>query len=212
MKIELTPFSTFLWSLFLLFLLAWVFVLGILAGRGLLPGTISGFENPFKKFKEAVSQKEEYEYKKPEEDPKFNFYDNLESKKNEVKRKIFPPKENTPSQEITLSRDESVEKAEPIKSAEKDKDKQKESVPEVLPQGIFSVQIASLSEPERAQKLTKELVDQDYDAYYYSATVDGKKIYRIMCGKFEKRSDAVMCLNKLKINTGYKGFIVRVDK
>ena len=55
-KIELTPFSTFLWSLFLLFLLAWVFVLGILAGRGLLPGTISGPGNPFKKVKEVVSQ------------------------------------------------------------------------------------------------------------------------------------------------------------
>ena len=212
MKIELTPFSVFLWGLFLLFLLSWVFVLGILAGRGLLPGTMSGVGNPFKKLKAAVSQKDEYEYKKPEDDQKFNFYDNLENKKNEVKNSTLPPKEKAPTQEITLSKDVPAEKSERRKSGEIEREKQNMTLPEVSPEGIFSVQIASLSDPERAQKLVKELVDQDYDAYYYSATVDDKKIYRIMCGRFEKRSDAAMCLNKLKLNTGYKGFIVKVEK
>lgn len=213
MKIELTPFSTFLWSLFLLFLLSWVFVLGILAGKGLLPGAISGIENPFKKFKESLTQKEAYKYKKPDEDLKLNFYDNLESKKNEVKKKITIPKENTPSQQITLSRGEKDEKAEESKPAETVREKQYAPVPEVVPQGVFSVQLASVSTPESAQRVTKELVDKDFDAYYYSATVDGKKIYRIMCGRFEKRSDAVLCLNRLKLNTGYKkGFIVKVEK
>jgi len=56
-KIELTPLSLFLWSIFLLFLLAWVFVLGILVERDMLPD----LGNPFKKIGEKVSHKEEYE-------------------------------------------------------------------------------------------------------------------------------------------------------
>ena len=211
-KIELTLFAAFLWSLFLLFLLAWVFVLGILAGRGLMPGVISGIENPFKKLRETVGQKEEYEYEKPKKDPAFNFYDNLESKKNEVKRKSIPPKEKEPPQKITLSRDETVKSPERSAFGETIEAKQEKPLPETALQSFFSVQIASISDQGRAEKLVKELVDRDYDAYYYSATVSGKMTYRIMCGRFARRSDAVMCLNKLKLNTGYKGFIVKVDK
>ena len=125
---------------------------------------------------------------------------------------IISPKEKTSSQAITLSRDEPAEKPEESKSGTTTTEKQKVPIKEFTPKGIFSVQVASVSTAERAQILTKELVDRNYDAYYYSATVNGKKTYRIMCGKFTKRSDAVMCLNKLKINTGYKGFIVKVDK
>ena len=205
-KIELTPFSIFLWSLFLLFLLAWVFVLGILAGRGLLPGTMP---NPLKKLKQTVNQKEEYEYKEPKKDPAFVFYDNLESKKNEVKRRSIPPREKESSQKITLSRDEEAPVSEKPKSGEISEDK---PLPATQLQDFFSVQIASVSDSGRAETLVKELVDQDYDAYYYSATVNGKKTYRIMCGRFSRRSEAVMCLNKLKRDTGYKGFIVKVDK
>lgn len=206
-KIELTPLAIFLWSLFLLFLLAWVFVLGVLAGKGLLPGAIPELKNPLKNLRETVSPNEGYEYKKSEEDTAFNFYDNLESKKNEVKKKNSPPKEKAPPQKITLSRDVTTSPSERSESRKKI-----EPLPEVVLQDYFSVQISSVSVPERAQKLAKELVDQDYDAYYYSATVNGKKTYRIMCGRFTKRSDAVECLNKLKKETGYKGFIVKFDK
>ncbi|MGD9158209.1 MAG: SPOR domain-containing protein [Desulfobacteraceae bacterium] len=212
-KIELTPFSLFLWSLFFLFLLAWVFVLGILAGRGLLPGSMSGLENPFKKLKAATDQKEEYEYKRPEEDPAFVFYDNLESKKNEVKRRTIPQRKKDPPQEITLSRDDTAISPEKPKSGGSTGEKQKEALPEVALQEYFSVQIASISNIERAKNLVKELVDQDYDAYYYTAVVNGKRTFRIMCGRFQKRGDAAECLNRLKRDTVYKrGYIVKVDK
>jgi len=211
-KIELTPLSIFLWSLFLLFMLGWVFVLGILAGRGLLPGAIPEIENPLKKLRGTVSQNEEYEYKKPKKDPAFNFYDNLENKKNEVKNKSLPPKEKEPTQKITLSRDEKTYPSERSKSGEVSREGQNEPLSEAVLRDYFSVQIASVTVPERAQKLVKELVDQDYDAYYYSAAVNGKRTFRIMCGRFTKRSDALECLNKLKKETGYKGFIVKFDK
>ena len=212
-KIELTTLSLFLWSLFFLFLLAWVFVLGILAGRGLLPGSMSGLENPFKKLKTAVDQKEEYEYKRPEEDPAFVFYDNLENKKNEVKRRSIPPRKEDLPRKITLSRDDTAAPPEKPKSGESTGEKRNEALPEVALQEYFSVQIASISDLKRAKSLVKELVDQDYDAYYYTAVVNGKKTYRIMCGRFQKRNDAAECLNRLKRDTAYKrGYIVKVDK
>jgi septal ring-binding cell division protein DamX len=205
-KIELTPLSLFLWSLFLLFLLAWVFLLGILVARDMLPD----FRNPFKKSGETTSQNEEYE--KPKKDPVFNFYDHLESKKNEVKRRSIPRKEKEPDQEITLSRNETADSSENSKPAELNKEEQIKPLSKAALQDYFSVQIAAVSIPERAQKLVKELVDQDYDAYYYSATINGKTTYRIMSGRFSKRSDAVVCLKKLKKDTGYKGFIVKFGK
>jgi cell division septation protein DedD len=211
-KIELSSFSIFLWSLFIFFLLAWVFFLGVLAGRGMLPEEISELENPFKKLKDTVTQKGEYEYKKPEKDPAFAFYDNLESKKSEVKKENIPPKEKDPPREITLSRDETTDTAAGQKPLEKDREKPEVPLPAAAPQDFFSVQIASVSNPDSAKKVVKELVNQDYDAYYYSATVNGKGIYRIMCGKFSIRSNAVEYLNRLKKDTRYKkGFIVKVN-
>jgi len=211
-KIELTPLSTFLWSLFLFFLLGWVFFLGIIAERDLLPGAISGIENSFKKTRETTNSKERFDYQKPEEDPAFNFYDNLESKKNEVRKKSYPPKEKEPSQAITLSRDDTAKPPDGPKSGGTDRVKQNEPEQEAAPQGVFSVQIASIRDFEGAQRLIKELVDQDFDAYYYNAVVGGKRTHRIMCGKFTRRSDAVVYLKKLKRETGFKGFIVKFDK
>ena len=209
-KIEFTTLGFFLWSLFFLFLLAWVFVLGIFAERGVLSGVLPELGNPFKKTVNTENKNEEIEYKKPDEDHAFNFYDNLENKKNEVKRKNIPGREKEPSQAITLSRNESDEPTVRQTPNEKDEKEHTKPLPEVG-QGFFSVQIASVSATEGAERLVKELVDKGYDAYYYSTTVNGKITYRIMCGRFSKRSDAVWCLNKVKRDTGYKGFIVKID-
>ncbi len=179
----------------------------------MLPGALPGLKNPFKKLKETVGQEEKYEYKEPKkEDPAFVFYDNLESKKNEVKRKSIPPREKESSQKITLSRDEKAEPSEKPGSVVSNEEKQDKPLQGSELQDFFTVQIASISNLGNAENLVKELVDKDYDAYYYSATVDGKRTYRIMCGRFDRRSEAVLCLNRLKRDTGYKGFIVKVDK
>lgn len=210
-KIELTFLGLFLWSLFFLFLLAWVFVLGIFAERGVLSGALPEIENPFNRTRSTDNTNEELKDQKPDEDPAFNFYNTLENKKNEIKRKSIPRMEKGPSQAITLSRDETDEPSVRSMSDEKEERKQAKPLSEVG-QGFFSVQIASVTATEGAQRLVKELVDKDYDAYYYSTTVNGKITYRIMCGRFSKRSEAVWCLNKLKRDTGYKGFIVKIGK
>ncbi len=210
-RIELSPRSVFLWSLFLLFLLFWVFVLGIFVGKGALTGLMPELKNPFKIFQEMAVPKEEYEYKKPKEDPKLIFYDNLMNKKNEaIENNVPPKKEKQPEQEVTLSKDESA--ADEQDAHEIRKEITHKALPEVIPGEMFSVQIASIRDPGSAEKLVKELVNKGFDAYYYIATVRGEKTYRVMCGRFGSRSDAIEYAKKLAKNTGYKGFVSGIDK
>ena len=205
-KIEFTPRSAFLWSLFLLFLLFWVFVLGVFVGKGLIPGMMPEIKNPFRIFQEMFGAKEEYNYQKPE-DPELVFYEKLVSKKNKVKNNSLPPeKKDIPVQKVTLSKDDATEIPEKKKTIE---DK---ALPEVISGELYSVQIASISDSANAKKLVKELVDKDFDAYYYTATVKGKKTYRIMSGRFSSENDALKHLKRLEKLTGFKGFVSRVEK
>gem|GEM_PF-2674236 len=75
----------------------------------------------------------------------------------------------------------------------------------------YSVQIAAISDLAKAEETIKDLVDRGYDAYYYAATVNGKKTFRIMCGRFAIRSDAVQYHLRLKNELGYNGFISKVE-
>jgi cell division septation protein DedD len=75
----------------------------------------------------------------------------------------------------------------------------------------YSVQIAAISDLTKAEETIKSLVDRGYDAYYYAATVNGKKTFRIMCGRFSIRSDAVQYHLRLKNELGYNGFISKVE-
>ncbi len=212
LSIELSPSSIFLWGLFLLFLLFWVFVLGIFVGKGLLSGVMSEINSPIKKLQEIVGKMGDKDESDPEkkEDPELVFYELLENRKNKVKNRVLPPKvEKSPANEVTLARDETIEKqdaSEIMKSAEP------ADLQEETPGELFSVQIASISDIKKVEKLIKELVNQGNDAYYYTATINGKLTYRVMCGRFNSRVDALEHLNKLQKEKGYKGFVSKVEK
>ncbi len=75
----------------------------------------------------------------------------------------------------------------------------------------YSVQIAAISDLTKAKETVKDLVDRGYDAYYYAATVNSKKTFRIMCGRFNDRNDAVQYHSRLKNELGYNGFISKVE-
>jgi len=221
-KIELTTISVLFWGIILFILLAWIFVLGILAGRGSLPGpvsTISDLKNQVKKLQEMVGKKEEYkDIKTPsmDEGPELDFYEKLANKKDEVKRTQIPEKVEEKPDEVTLFKElpekevkkETVEKK---KEAEEVK-KEPEPPPVIDSEQQYTVQIASTGNKEEAEKLINTLVDQGYDAYYYSAVVNGKNYYRIRCGRFEDRNSALKYSRKLEKEKGYKGFVSKVEQ
>ena len=97
--VEMTSLSVFLWGFCLFFLLAWIFVLGILVGRGFIPGgesAISELKAQIARLQDLVgSSKVEGKrpQKKPETNPELAFYERLSSKKIEVKNRWQPDKD-----------------------------------------------------------------------------------------------------------------------
>lgn len=95
-QIELTPLSIFLWGGCLFFVLSWIFVLGILVGRGFLPGAVtalSDLRDQIGVLQQMVSgekSKDSGSAKKPDSDPKLAFYDKLSSKKEEPQKDWAP--------------------------------------------------------------------------------------------------------------------------
>ena len=80
-----------------------------------------------------------------------------------------------------------------------------------IPQNLYTVQVASLGEMDKAEKMIKELIDQGHEAYYFEANVEGRTYYRIRCGKFAQREDAVKYAQRLEQETGLKGFVSKVE-
>ncbi|MFC1493669.1 SPOR domain-containing protein [Thermodesulfobacteriota bacterium] len=235
-KIELTTISAMFWGVFLFVLLTWIFVLGILVGRGFLPGTvstISNLKNQVKRLQEMVGKKDEYkgiESVNQEKDPEMAFYEKLNSKKDEIKKTTLPEnKEKTPD-EITLFKEppekkttkEITEKAitetakENVKTqreAPGEKEALRVKTPPVSDSSQqYTVQIAATGDKEKAEELIKTLVEQGHDAYYYMAEVKGNNLYRVRCGRFPDRKSALEYSGKLEKETGHKGFVSKAEQ
>jgi cell division septation protein DedD len=77
--------------------------------------------------------------------------------------------------------------------------------------GFFTIQLASLTEKEKAQKMIDRLIYLGYPAYYYDVQVKGKTYYRVRCGRFKKRNEAAAYAVRLEGDAGIKGFISRTE-
>jgi cell division protein FtsN len=193
--IELTSFSAMLWGVFLFFLLIWVFVLGILVGRGFLPGTmttITELREQIKRLQDIVNKEESYDVKAPGETdsaPELAFYEKLAGKKEEIKNSWEPETEHNTVQE----------------------EEQKPSRPPPPPDVLYTVQIASIGDKAKAEKMVIDLIDKGYDAYSYETDIKGNKYYRIRCGKFQSREEALNYAQRLEEQEGFEGFVSRVE-
>ena len=218
--IKFTPFSSFLWTIGLLFVLAWVFVLGFFMGRGFLPGKVTAFSDMktrLKRIQTMMSRDkmiEETSREKEEENPKLAFYERLSSKKNEVKKQwqestkdesidnpVSEAKSNIPSQrhqvkESKPSSNQSIEKREGSSSAS---------------DHYYTIQLASLKEGNRAEELVDRLIRKGYSVYYYEVEVKGQIYYRVRYGRFSTREEAEEQAQRLARKEKIKGFVTTLD-
>jgi cell division septation protein DedD len=219
-SIELTSISALFWSIFLFFLLIWIFVLGILVGRGFFPGsltTVTDLKSQIKTLQGMLGDKKTVDAtasKETDSDPKLAFYDKLTSKKDEIKNnpkpetkvdasaieKEKPPVENKPAQKVLTEEKVIVEVPE----------KNEKSQPTTL-QIMYTVQVASIGDKEKAETMIKNLNGQGYDAYYYEVDVKGVKYYRIRCGRLPTRDDASKYSQRLEEESGLKGYVTRIE-
>ncbi|MGD9077482.1 MAG: SPOR domain-containing protein [Desulfobacteraceae bacterium] len=234
-QIELTPLSILLWGGCLFFVLSWIFVLGILVGRGFLPGAVtalSDLKNQIGVLQQMVSRekpaKDLNPPKKPDSDPKLAFYDKLSSKKEEslkervaprnakksTRKKADPKRTNSPPQfspkrESLGAQKGTVQNRVGISKAVR-LEKKERGEPSA-PKAKYTVQLASLDEKNKAESFISDLAQRGYPAYFYEAKVKGKTYYRVRCGKFPSRKAAEDYASKLRREAGMKGFVSRIE-
>ena len=237
-QLELSSISLVFWVVCILFFMGWIFVLGILVGRGFLPGAntaIADLKSQVTKLQEMVSRNKRVDQKpqaKEDIDSKLGFYDKLESKK-EDKRKPFPesPPEPPKSEKAVkppdtalaevkadIAKKESLSKKQDIAKSAGPEKKVKETVPEpvkaaekALGPFRYVIQIAALDERAKAEAMVGKLSEHGVDAYLQEAAVKGKTYYRVRCGKFVTKEEANNYALKLPKEAGTAWRVVNIE-
>jgi cell division protein FtsN len=191
-RLELSRTALFFWSLAFIVLLGWIFTLGVLAGRGLLPSgseTLAELKNQIVKLQEMVGQKESEldEIRDVQKDANFAFYDELSSKRKE------------PAQEKPQEKNAAA-------------DNVKTPSPSSSDSGLYVVQVASLDQEKQAFNMVNRLVNKGYPAYHYKIFIKGRNYFRVRCGTFKTRNEALNTQRKLAENEKLKGFVQKVNR
>lgn len=200
------------------FIMAWVFFLGILVGRGTAP--VQFDTEPFQK--KLASIAETYREKHGQEDlneTELNFYSALEKPvpREEgavtVQGEIVPgkvePKETEEGEiplkksrkYMTLDRNRPAPSA-PQKPEPEQAEKQKEAPasPEKQKDGKYTVQVAAYRDLKDALKEMASLEEKGFDAYKTLSKTDEGTWHRVRTGFFETKSDALEYLENLRKN------------
>jgi len=213
-QIEVTSLSLFLWGFCALFFMAWIFVLGVFVGRGFLPGadsTLVDLKSQVTRLQDMVAGNKRLEpepQKRESIDEKLAFYERLESKKDEAKRK---------EQGTGAARNGTSTASEPSKKENQGGSAQPKPAPEVIKtappagQGGYTLQLASLEEKAKAEAMVKDLASRGYDAYYYEVRVKGRTYYRVRSGRFMTKEDAGLYASKLLKEAKIRGFVSKVE-
>jgi cell division protein FtsN len=216
-----------LWIGLTLFVCAWMFVLGILVGREMVPVKfdIEKLQNELAALKETVIKKELDQYKigssTDESKTKMGFYETLKKTgdearlKNDVisrqkesepkktaslQKKKMPPPKTVPAQKVKTIDSKRVSQNNPSAVARSSASQAMQSGQGQERSGNkFTIQVASLKDSKIADKLVGRLKKGGYPAYRSIGKVPGKGIwYRVRVGSFNSRTEAAPTLNQLK--------------
>lgn len=195
------------WFSMLIFASVWMFVLGVLVGRGTAPVhfDIEKFQKELAALKKAAIKKEENRYKISSDatsDAKtFGFYETLKEKKSDSnlypanskqKRKTSSKKKFTETKKKRIP-----DKVKATKSATESKTGS--SINKTKKGKFLTIQVASLKDPKAADEMVAKLKKKGYAAYRTTAYISGKGIwFRVRIGNFKNRDEAKNILNRLK--------------
>lgn len=224
-RLEFSRASFFFWGLGSLFFLGWIFVLGILVGRGFLPQGVSALSKlriPITKLQNVVSNRKEPDLNRIEglnQDPEFKFYDELSSKKSKVTKKSRYNAEKPESKTRARNQIESVNSASIEKQVKgigqsivRESEGPINQEVEAATSGKgwkYAVQVASVDSRAEAGKIVDRLRSQGYPAYFYEAKVRGKTYYRVRCGRFSDKKEANEVKQRLAEEKKIKGFVTK---
>lgn len=217
-----------IWSGVALFIAAWMFVLGILVGRGTAPVNleVGKLEKELADLKAAMIRKEQAKINaqtsgKSNGKPQLGFYEALRDPKQTKPLKDKPSAKRVAKKPPKPARTEKRVQAEPIQAkkaprkppAQPDK---KPAARSVAPdsgnvrngKGRYTIQVAAVKEIGNAERLVDKLRSKGYPAYQVRVEMPGKGVWhRVRVGAFEKRAAADRMLAKLKAGR-YSGMVV----
>lgn len=226
--IQISRKGLFIWIGLIVFISVWMFVLGVMVGRGMAPVNLEAgkLEQELAEEKaRMLEEKQEAEVSaaagQTDEKPQLGFYEAL---KNPGKEADFKPAEPAkPVRRKPAGREPAAPAVRPrptvtapTKPVSRPKIKppaapKTDSGPKPAPasvSGHFTVQVASVQDIKGAEKMVAGLRAKGYQAYQIRSDIDGKGVwYRIRVGGFEDRGDAEKMLKKLK-NDKYGGIVV----
>ncbi len=188
----------------LFFLLVWIFILGVLVGRGDV-----SFDIVKKKWAEVKAGMFDSELpdletiKESDPDPKFAFYEELASKKEAAHKKSLSIEKESLKKNQTALKKQSSPKKNREKASVNSRPTQKVSE--------YVLQVGSFENKGKALAMVKKLNHGHYPAYFSMADIDGKRYYRVLCGPFhtEKKADALK--KNLAEREGLSGFVTRAN-
>lgn len=217
-----------IWGGVTLFIAAWMFVLGILVGRGTAPVNleVGKLEKELADLKAAMTRKERAKINaqtsgKGSAKPQLGFYEALKDPNQAKPFKHKPPTRQAVKQPPKPAQTEKrkqpkpiqAKKAPPKPSARPDKKPvARSSVSD--PGNVrkdkdrYTIQVAAVKEIGNAERLVAQLRSKGYPAYQVRVEVPGKGAWhRVRVGAFESRTAADRMLAKLKAGR-YSGMVV----
>ena len=221
--LQFTRKRLFVWGGLVFFVMGWMFVLGILVGRGTAPIPLKAheLEQELQALKASMLQKQqdEIETRVNQGDApttELGFYEALKKPPAKAQHQIADspkpvskPSRTSESAEKRSSTPAPVPtikppKPEPIPSspvaanpAPTPKPAASETTPPAA-KGRFTIQVGSFKEAESADSMVSKLRSKGYPAYHLRTELPGKGVwYRVRVGAFEARSAAETMLAKL---------------
>lgn len=208
------------WIGLILLVAVWMFVLGILVGRGTAPMPLmtQSIENKLAQLQSAPSDNGQTNPESPSEQDnnipvtELKFYEELKETES-IRRPIkVPPKPATPTKSDQLPRQsDSAKTPSPKPTPQKSAPVTKKAVTQpgqgAPPSAAtspspsserFTIQVAAVKNAQNAEKLVLDLRSKGFDAYQISSqSQDGDTLYRIRVGAFQDRSEAQATLSRL---------------
>jgi cell division septation protein DedD len=178
----------------LLLVSVWMFVLGVLVGRGTAPVHFDteALQEELASLREAVVKKERNRFRifendaGPEKAENLDFYENL--------KKSAPEKPPAPAADVPANRPETDKTGK--KTLKPPKPATKAVSAREKP---YTIQVASLREEKMAVAMVDRLQANGYPAYRERAEIEGKGIWhRVRIGSFAGPADAARTLQRLK--------------
>ena len=218
------------WIIAILFLCAWMFVLGVLVGRDTAPVKFD-IQQLVQSRDDSNTEAQVKEQSQPTKDSvavkdktKLRFYEQLPEDQKDTSvpdikpEQIAKPKKEDQSQSNDSESNQKrqikkadTEKAASPKTATKQED-QKKAAAAVTKQStgaVYTIQAASVKKAKDADRLVAELKQKGYPAYRTIGKVAQKGIwFRVRIGEYNSKAEARQTLDKLK-KLGLKPILVR---